>query len=147
MLTLDKSLIPNQQDVLMAQETHRQLGGISLGQKDSLRMQIEGKMVAIPMAAARLLLDAISRMAEGKSMAVIGLEDEISPQEAAELLNVSRPFAAKLFDEGVFPSRKVGTHRRALASDVMAYKEREKLARLKALDELAAQSQRLNLGY
>lgn len=147
MLTLDKSLIPNQRDVLLAKETHRQLGGVSLGQKESVWMQIEGKMVAIPVAAARLMLDIISRMADGKSMAVIGLDDEVSPQEVAEMLHVSRPFASKLFDEGAFPSRKVGTHRRALASDVLAYKESEKLARLKALDELAAQSQRLNLGY
>ena len=147
MLTLDKSLIPNQQDVLMAKETRRQLGEVSLGQEESVWMQIEGKMVAIPVAAARLMLDIISRMADGKSMAVIGLDDEVSPQEAAEMLHVSRPFASKLFDEGAFPSRKVGTHRRALASDVLAYKESEKLARLKALDELAAESQRLNLGY
>ena len=147
MLTLDKSLIPNQQDVLMAKETRRQLGEVSLGQEESVWMQIEGKMVAIPVAAARLMLDIISRMADGKSMAVIGLDDEVSPQEAAEMLHVSRPFASKLFDAGAFPSRKVGTHRRALASDVLAYKESEKLARLKALDELAAESQRLNLGY
>jgi excisionase family DNA binding protein len=147
MLTLNKSMLPNSRDVLLAQESHRQIGGMSFGRKESVRMQIEGKMVAIPIAAARILLDALSRMADGKSMAVIGLDDEVSPQEAAELLNVSRPFAAKLFDEGAFPSRKVGTHRRALASDVLAYKEKEKQARLKALDALAEESQRLNLGY
>ena len=74
------------------------------------------------------------------------LAEEISFQEAAEILKVSRPCAAKLFDEGAIPSRCVGTHRLALTSDVMAYKQREKAARLKVLDELAAEGQRLNMG-
>jgi excisionase family DNA binding protein len=74
-------------------------------------------------------------------------EDEISPQEAASILGVSRPFASKLFDEGEIPCRRVGTHRRALRRDVVAYREREKEARKRVLDELAAEGQRLNLGY
>ena len=71
----------------------------------------------------------------------------VSHQEAAEILKVSRPHAAKLFDEGAIPSRRVGRHRRALTADVLAYKQREKEGRLAVLDELAAQGQKLKLGY
>ena len=108
-------------------------------------MQIEGKPVSIPAGAFRLLMEALSGLAEGKTVAVMPMDEEVSPQEAAEFLNVSRPFAAKLFDEGVFPSRKVGAHRRALTSDVLAYKQRKKEARHKVLDELVAESQRLQM--
>ncbi len=67
-------------------------------------------------------------------------------QKAAEILKVSRPYAAKLFDERAIPRRCEGTHLRALTADVLARKQREKKARLAVLDELAAEGQRLKLG-
>ena len=147
MLTLNEPLVPTEKEVLMARESRRQIGSMKFGKKESIGLQIEGKQVSIPAGVFRLLMEAIIGMAEGKTVAMIPMDEEVSPQEAAELLNVSRPFAAKLFDEGAFPSRKVGTHRRALTSDVLSYRQREKDARLKVLDELAAEAQRLNMGY
>lgn len=76
-----------------------------------------------------------------------GGEEEISLREAAELLAVSRPFAARLFDDGKIPSRRVGTHRRAFAKDVLAYRDRQHAARLAAMDGLAAEGQRLKFEY
>lgn len=147
MPTLNEPLIPTEKEVLMARESRRQIGSMKFGKKEAIRLQIEGKQVSIPASVFRLMMEAISGMADGKTVAMIPVDGEVSPQEAAELLNVSRPFAAKLFDEGAIPSRKVGTHRRALTRDVLAYKQREKDARLKVLDELAAEGQRLNMGY
>lgn len=147
MHTLNEPFVPSEKEVLMARESQRQIGGMKLGKKESIGLQIEGRPISIPAGAFGLLMAAISGMAEGKAVAMIPVEEEVSPQEAAELLNVSRPFATRLFDEGAIPSRKVGTHRRALTRDVLAYKQREKDARLKALDELAAEAQRLNMGY
>jgi hypothetical protein len=63
------------------------------------------------------------------------------------MLQVSRSYAAKLFDERAIPSRRVGTYLRALTADVLAYKQREEEARLAVLDELAAEGQKLKLGY
>lgn len=71
----------------------------------------------------------------------------VSHQEAAEILKVSRPYAAKLFEEGAIPSRRMGMHRRALTADVLAYKQREKEGRLAVLDELAVEGQKLKVGY
>lgn len=59
---------------------------------------------------------------------------------------VSRPFMVKLLDTKALPSRKVGVQRRVKIQDVLAYKAREKAARIKVLQELAAEGQRLNLG-
>ena len=78
--------------------------------------------------------------------AILPMQDEISTQEAAEMLEVSPPFMAQLLDSQVLPSRKVGLQRRVKTQDVQAYKANEKAARIQVLQELAAEGQRLDLG-
>jgi excisionase family DNA binding protein len=139
------TLIPTFEEAALAQASTRALDGISLAGRDRLRLETEGRAVELPAKLFGLLQNALESMARGQAVSLISLEEEITPQEAAVLLNVSRPFAARLFDQGIIPSRRVGTHRRALASDVMAYREREKTARLRVLDDLTAEAQRLGL--
>jgi excisionase family DNA binding protein len=105
------------------------------------------KPLSLPTLALGLVTELVEHLAAGRSVTVLSGEEEISPREAAELLGVSRPFASRLFDEGQIPSRRVGTHRRAFVKDVLAYRERQHAARRAALDELAAEGQRLKLGY
>ncbi len=73
--------------------------------------------------------------------------NELSTEEAAQILNVSPPFVTKLIDEGKLPACKVGRHRRIRLEDLMAYKKRDDAAREQALAELAALSQGLDMGY
>ena len=105
------------------------------------------KPLDLPSAALDLVAEVVEHLAAGRAVTVLGAEEEISPREAADLLGVSRPFASRLFDEGRIPSRRVGTHRRALVRDVVSYREQQHAARRAALNELAAESQRLGLGY
>ena len=147
MTTLHDALVPTDKDVVMARESSRLLGSLRFKKGGTVGMQIEDRKVSIPAGFARMLLSALDNMAKGRTVALMPLDEEVTTQEAADLLNVSRPFAAKLFDEGAIPSRKVGTHRRAFTNDVLAYKQREKEARIKVLDELVAEAQRLNMGY
>ena len=104
-------------------------------------------IITLPAKVARLLLDILVQMAEGKAVTIIPTRAELTTQQAADLLNVSRPFFVQLVESGAIPFRKVGTHRRVLLSDVIAYRERTDEARKKNLDELAALSQELGLGY
>jgi excisionase family DNA binding protein len=104
-------------------------------------------VITLPAKAARLLLDILVQMAEGKAVTIIPTRAELTTQQAADLLNVSRPFFVQLIESGAIPFRKVGTHRRVLLSDVMTYRERTDEARKKNLDELTALSQELGLGY
>lgn len=146
MKTLSTAPHISQADRIMAKKSSLLFKKMKFGKTNATGMKINGETVPFPKAAYRLFMGALDNIAKGQPVAVVSLDEEVSTQEAAELLNVSRPYVAKLFDEGAIPSRKVGTHRRALTSDVLAYKQREKEARLKVLDELAAEGQRLNLG-
>lgn len=73
------------------------------------------------------------------------MELEITIQQAADMLNVSRPYLEEFLDNGIIPHRKVGTHRRVLSEDIMRYKNDIKAKRRKVLDELTAHDQKLGL--
>jgi excisionase family DNA binding protein len=115
--------------------------------RSAATLTVGKKPLVLPQSALGLVTELVEHLAAGRSVTVLSGEEEASPQEAAELLNVSRPFATRLFDEGQIPSRRVGTHRRAFVSDVLAYRDRQHSARLAALDDLATEGQRLSLGY
>jgi excisionase family DNA binding protein len=142
---------PSEKDSALAKESSRQLAPL-LGTKKELTLQVlkEGtpsEPVLVPMAAVRLLVHILTEMAQGNAVTLMPIHAELSTQEAADLLSVSRPFLVKLLDEGKIPSRKVGTHRRVLFSDLAAYKKQSDKERLKALEDLAADAQEANMGY
>lgn len=138
---------PKRKDMLLAQESSRKLDRLKIGKTSTFDMSINGSRIQVPVSLLKMVKGALHNLAEGKEVTVVSLDEELSPQQASELLNVSRPYASKLYDKGLIPSRKVGTHRRALTRDVMAYKRKIDAQRHKALDELVAQAQELNMGY
>jgi len=115
-------------------------GTVSLGTPD-------GHTVEVPAAALRLFIDVLTALANGDGVVVVPEHAELSTQQAAELLNVSRSFLVELLDTGKLPGRKVGTHRRVLLRDVLAYKRRDDDQRERVLTELAQMGQDLGLGY
>ena len=103
--------------------------------------------VALPREAFELLLTILGEMADGNAVTIVPVTAELTTQQAADVLQVSRPFLIQLLDAGKIPFRLVGTHRRVLARDVFRYRDEARAASESAMDELAAISQKHGLGY
>jgi excisionase family DNA binding protein len=89
----------------------------------------------------------MQHMAQGKAISIIPSSAEITTQQAAEMLNMSRPHVVKLLEEGELPFHKVGTHRRIKLKDLEKYRSKMEKEREEALTELARQAQELDMGY
>jgi excisionase family DNA binding protein len=103
--------------------------------------------VVVPRAALELFVRILGEMASGNAVTIVPVHAELTTQQAAELLNVSRPFMVKLLEEGRLPFRLVGTRRRVRFEDLARFRQRDDEERSKVMDELTAEAQRLGLEY
>jgi len=99
----------------------------------------------LPASAARILVRVLQEIANGNGVSVVPVHTELTTQEAADLLRVSRPSLIRLLNQNEIEYRKVGSHRRVLLSSVLAYKRKAEGARREALAELVAYDQELGL--
>lgn len=104
-------------------------------------------MITIPKRALQLLSEILLKMAEGRNVSLIPSDSEISTQQAADILNVSRPYLVKLLENGLIPFKKAGSHRRVLLDDLLKYSEHQRKIKQNSFQQLADQAQELNLGY
>jgi excisionase family DNA binding protein len=142
---------PSEADALLARESSRLLATHPIGKKASVRIQLldddEAEALSVPASALRLFLHLLTEMSRGNAVTLIPTHAELTTQQAADLLNVSRPYMVKLLDEGKLPCRTVGKFRRVRFDDLMAYKRKDDDARAKVLDQLTAEAQELGMGY
>lgn len=119
------------------------------GSVDSLKLLIEptSESVELPKVASDLLLSILNNIANGNASDLNQHQKVISTQEAAEVLQISRPTVVQLCEEGKLSFFKVGTHRRLLHNDVLEFKRKRQCQREDALQSLAKQAQELRLGY
>ncbi|MGL4744063.1 MAG: excisionase family DNA-binding protein [Dermatophilaceae bacterium] len=110
-----------------------------------LPRESKGKPVEVPESVVRVLVEVLDHARRGEAVRVISDDEEITTQETANLLGVSRPYVVGLVDRGDLPSRKVGSRRRLKLSDVLLYREIDRARRLDATKTLAAQAQELGL--
>jgi excisionase family DNA binding protein len=138
---------PTDHDVRLARESSRRLSPYT---KQDLQVRItdgDGPDILLPAAAVQLLVHLLTQMAEGNAVTLMPIHAELTTQQAADLLGVSRPFLVKELDAGKLQYRKVGTHRRVLFVELMRYKDAMDAKRHEALDELTKQAQELRMGY
>ncbi len=144
--------LPTAEEVAVARESGRALSAYLQTRAETLQIEIfddkgAAHPVRVPVSALRLLVDVLTEIGDGNAVSIIPIHAELTTQDAADVLNVSRPFLVQLLEQGEIPFHKIGTHRRIRYQDVMAYKERIDAARNKTLDALAEQAQVLNMGY
>lgn len=113
----------------------------------SLRLREEGKetTVDLPPELLPLLVEALGQLANGNGVRVVAVHAELTTQQAADILNVSRPHLLKLLEAGAVPFHLVGTHRRVRLADLLVYKRHFEVVQDAALAELTAEAQRLGL--
>lgn len=144
--------MPSAEEIAIARESGRALSNYLQTRAKTQQIKIldeKGKThaVSVPVSALLLLVDALTEIGEGNAVSVTPIHAELTTQDAADVLNVSRPFLVQLLERGEIPFHKIGTHRRIRYQDVIAYKERIDAEREKALDALAEQGQALKMGY
>jgi len=143
--------LPTIEEAETAKVSSRALSKYASNDRLSLKITANGgeetEDLILPGFAINMLLEVLTEMSKGNAVTVMPIHAELSTQQAAELLNVSRPFLVNLLENGGMPFRKVGSHRRVMAKDVVAYQQKIDTKRLEALDELALQAQELGMGY
>lgn len=144
----DKRL-PDAEAVALARASASELSRLLSEQPaaDRAQVNLDGRTLILPRQALALLRELLTEMAQGNAVTVVPTHAELTTQEAANILNVSRPHFIKLLEEGAISYTRVGTHRRIRYKDLMAYKlEREKQSD-DALDQLVRQAQENDMGY
>jgi len=146
--TLLTPSLPSEADAEVAKESSRVLAAF-LPKKSALRVRLlddpRKETVALPASAVRLLVRILEETARGNAITLIPVHAELTTQQAADMLNISRPSLIQLLDEGKIEFRRVGTHRRVRFEALMAYKRAREAERRAALEELTRYDQELGL--
>lgn len=143
---------PSAIDMALAGDASRLLARYARpARKNAVRVQFlengASGEIQLPAMAVRLLLNILNDMAKGNAVTVIPVHAELTTQQAADFLNVSRPFFVGLLEKGDIKYKKVGTHRRVRFEDILAYKKKIEIEQDQALKNLAAEAQELDMGY
>lgn len=138
-------MVPSARDAELALEASRTLAAKA---ESELKVHLDdGKELVLPKAATRLLQYLLTEMSQGNAVTIIPLHAELSTQEAADFLNVSRPYLIALLERNELPFHKVGTHRRVKFSDLREFQLRKERERKSAMQELADQAQKEGMDY
>lgn len=150
--TPSKTTLPVAREVQAAVQGQRALAAFLATRFETQRIQIfdeknQAHQVELPTSALRLLVDILAELAGGNAVKVVPIHAELTTQEAADLLNVSRPHLVKLLEDGALPYHRTGKHRRVRFADLMQFKAQRDQDSENAMAELATQAQELGMGY
>ena len=148
----EDAVLPTPHDIEAALRSSKELASLlpKGKEKDVQFIVKKGKeefILAIPAGAVRLLLNILTQMSEGNAVTLIPINAELTTQEAADLLHVSRPFLVRLLESDEIPFYKVGTHRRVKLTDLLAYKKKMEAESRRAREALTRDAQELDMDY
>lgn len=151
-IATDRVMLPQATEKQAATEGQRALAAFLSTKTETQLIQITSKdgelhSVELPTSALLLLQDVLAELSLGNAVKVVPVHAELTTQEAADLLNVSRPYVVQLMEAGKLPFHKAGTHRRVRFSDLQAYKTQRDRSSREAMEALAALDQELDMGY
>ena len=144
-----ESRLPDDETVKLAHASAAELSQLLNQSPSSNRahVNIDGQHLILPLQALVLLKNLLTELARGNAVTIVPLHAELTTQQAADFLNVSRPYLISLLEKGELKFTKVGTHRRILFEDLKSYKTLMKERSFSAMDELVKIAQEAKLGY
>jgi len=151
--TTNNLSLPSRLDIETALASQRELAAFVSTKSETQRIHMfdekdQPHVIELPSSVVRLLVDILAELAEGNAVRVMPVHAEVTTQEAADLLNVSRPYLVKLVESGQLRFHKTGKHRRIRFADLMEYKAKLEAKSEAAMSELVRQAQEHNnLGY
>ena len=149
---LNVQSLPSAEEIALAKLSSQELSAVLEANGDVQNFSVVGKdgethSVQLPASAVKLMIEVLTQLGQGNSVNITPIHAELTTQEAADMLNMSRPTFIKLLDSGDLPYARTGNRRKVAFVDVMQYKRQLDEQRLATLDELSALDQELNLGY
>lgn len=149
--TLEKrSIVPTSADVEVAKASASKILDMTAKKASPPIYTVSdnrGTTIELSESVFRVLIEAVKAMAEGNAVMLASIETEVTTQQAADLLNVSRPYLVSLLETNKIPFRTVGRYRRIKLQDIFDYQSAREKRRTESLDELVAQAQDLDMGY
>jgi excisionase family DNA binding protein len=145
----DRRGLPDLETATLARASAEELGRLLAQTPEAhrARVSMDGIDLVLPKHALALLRDILAEMAQGHAVTIVPTHAVLTTQQAADILNVSRPHLVKLLEADEIPFTRVGTHRRIRYEDLMDYKARRDAQSQAALDELVEQAQEEGMGY
>lgn len=144
--------LPDEQEVQLAVQGQQALASCLSGKRKTRRVRLydaadRAHEMELPVSTLRLMEDVLNGLARGDAIRVVSVSVELTTQEAADLLNVSRPHLVKLLEDGELPFLRTGKHRRVRLTDLLQFKDAREQASAQAMDKLSRQAQELGMGY
>ncbi len=144
------SINPGDVDTEVAERAARRIAEYLTSHPDDDLVEVLGETgdddaLVIPRATAIMFAQILELLAQGRGVQIIPKEAELTTQQAADMLNVSRPYLIGLLEDGKIPYRRVGRHRRVTFEALMDYKRHDDQERRAAADDLAELSEELGL--
>ena len=144
--------LPNAEEITLAKLSSQKLSAVIESDRDSQTLNVIDKQgrtyeVTLPMSAYNFMIELHTQFGQGNAVKITPIHAELTTQEGADLLNISRPTFIKLLDTKVTPSYSSGNSGKVAFGDVIKYKAFLEAERLSTLDELSSLDQELDLGY
>jgi excisionase family DNA binding protein len=134
--------LPTTQEAEIAKSSSRLLAAC-IGEGETARIRVINghEEIVVPVSALRMLVEILAQMSKGNGVTLMPIHAELTTQEAADFLNVSRPFVVGLIERQELPATRVGTHRRVKFQDLIEYRQRSLTARKNILNEMTSDEQ------
>lgn len=146
------TILPSPEEAALARKSSRELSAFLSAHKPIQQLSITDTTgathtVEVPVTALRLLAESLACLGDGHGVNLAPVSAELTTQEAADILQMSRPTCIKLLETGAIAYHRVGNRRKVRYADVVEYKTTQEAKRRDALEQLSALDQELGLGY